>query len=412
MRALFIDRDTAERRKAAKALLDEGHAVRTAEDARAGMVLLGAERADLVVLEASDPLASALLEAARGARIVVTAVPGDLEDAVALAQRGPHDLLRKPFDPALLALAARRAARDAATPSPREPAVVAIGRAMRRALRLAQSARGSRLPVLVLGEPGTGRTTFARLAASTEREPDVLSDGLAPELALANLDAWLDERAGRTLLIEEAQALEPALQRRLAAHLERAVPHGARILATATPALRELVREGRFSRALFLALGAITIELPPLHRRREDLPVLAEEALQRARLRLGRPELRFAKETLRKLAVTPLEGHVRELEAVVLRAAAACRGKAIVPADLALDELPRATEAPEGFSLPKEIWELPFAEAKARATGAFARAYLAKVLADAGGNASEAARRSGLDPANFRRARRRHERPR
>lgn len=394
-------------------LLGEGHDVRTAEDARAGLVLLGAERVELVVAEADDEVTPGLLRAAGAARIVLTALPSEVERAVALAKDGPHDVIRKPIDPGLLVLAVRRAApREAPSATPDRPLVV-VSRIVRKAVSQARSARGSRLPVLVVGEPGTGRTTFARLAASPERPPDVLPDGLAPELALANLEAWLDDASGRTLIVEEAQTLAPALQARLLAHLAAPGPHAVRIIATATPELRQLAGDGAFSPALFLALGGIVIDLPPLTRRREDLPVLAQEALARAREIVGKPELRLAKESLRVLARKPLAGNVRELGTVILRAAAACNGKTIFPHDLVFDEAaPSPPDDPETFTMPRGIWELPFAEAKERATVAFARAYFHKLLRDTDGNVSEAARRSGLDRANLRRARRRYEKPR
>jgi DNA-binding NtrC family response regulator len=150
----------------------------------------------------------------------------------------------------------------------------------------------------------------------------------------------------------------------------------------------------------------ILLEIPPLRRRRDDIPLLAYHFLRRHAARAGRPIARIGAEAMKKLRAHPWPGNVRELEAVIEHAVVMARADVIVPADLPLGppggevaEGPRAAVTIAGA----DALERPYAEAKDRATSAFDRAYVERMLARTSGNVSEAARLAGMDRSNFRR---------
>jgi DNA-binding NtrC family response regulator len=119
-----------------------------------------------------------------------------------------------------------------------------------------------------------------------------------------------------------------------------------RIIAATNVDLRQLVREGRFREDLFYRLNVITIDLPPLRQRREDIPLLVEHFLKKYSEENERPRRRVATEALRPLVTYPWPGNVRELENVIERAVVLSSGTEITP-DLLPDHITgRGTPVP------------------------------------------------------------------
>ena len=187
----------------------------------------------------------------------------------------------------------------------------------------------------------------------------------------------------------------------------------ARIIAATHEDPRELTAAGRLREDLYYRLSAVLINLPPLRQRKEDIPLLAHHFLQKYGKKDGRDVRRISVEAMRALRDHPWPGNVRELESAIEYASVIARGDVIWPADLPPPLAPpdagpgarRRRRGASGAALPAELGELPYAEAKERAIEAFDRAYVAQLMAGAGGNVSEAARRAGIDRSNFRRLR-------
>ena len=216
-------------------------------------------------------------------------------------------------------------------------------------------------PVLVVGEPGTGKRTVARaIHTQSDRESapfvELLAQGYDAAGQERELLGWvkgavpgaLPDRAGRfelayggSLLIEEVGALGPAAQRaltrvltdglveRLGADAPLHVP--LRLLCTTTEDLAQKVAAGAFDASLLDRLSVITLQAPPLRLRIEDLPALAESTLLRLSRRSPRVPRRLSLEAHAALAKYPFPGNVRELENVLERAAIHCRGDVIEP---------------------------------------------------------------------------------
>ena len=174
-----------------------------------------------------------------------------------------------------------------------------------------------------------------------------------------------------------------------------------RVLAAASADLREQVKAGKFREDLYYRLNVFAIHLPPLRRRKEDIPLLAYHFLQKYGPSAAHPIKRISVEALRLLRENPWPGNVRELAATIEHAVAMARGEAIIPADLpaaAGDRYDDTTSAGQ-----EDLIEGTYAEAKDRVVSSFDQAYVERLLQRVGGNVSEAARLSGMDRSNFRR---------
>jgi DNA-binding NtrC family response regulator len=180
------------------------------------------------------------------------------------------------------------------------------------------------------------------------------------------------------------------------------------VIASALPGLRDQVARGDFREDLFYGLAAVLLEVPPLRRRRDDIPLLAYHFLGRLAKREGKDIRRISGEALTALRRHAFPGNVGELERAIEHAVVMARGRVIQTADLPLgngeadDDQDRAPS--EGVAFAEgEVMDLPYAEAKVRAVATFDQVYVTRCLEQAGGNVSEAARLAGLDRSNFRR---------
>jgi DNA-binding NtrC family response regulator len=271
--------------------------------------------------------------------------------------------------------------------------------------------------VLILGESGTGKELVARaLHQSSPRaagpfvpvDCGALAEGvLESELfghargaftgAQSARRGLFEEASGGTLFLDEIGDVGPGLQARLLRVLQEgtirrvgtneAIPVDARVVAATNRDLEAAVKEGRFREDLFYRLNVVTLRIPPLRDRREDVPLLAEHFAAKHGRGEGAAVSREARELL---AAYDWPGNVRELENVIARALALNPSGVVVPADLpervraagGHPEPARGLVLPAGFRPPLE--EL-------------GRRYAALVLAECAGNKTRAAEVLGID---------------
>jgi DNA-binding NtrC family response regulator len=303
--------------------------------------------------------------------------------------------------------------------------------AMRHLLEVAARVARTDTTVLLLGETGAGKEWLAR--GIHEQGPRsagpflAVNCGAIPESLLESELFGHEEGAvrahrghfelahGGTLFLDEVAEMPPHVQVKLLRVLqersirrvggEREIGTDVRILAATNRDLEQEMRLGRFRADLFYRLGVVTITIPPLRDRREDIPRLVGEQIERFRGQLGHEVRGPSRAALDALTAYEWPGNVRELVNVVERALILCTGDEIGTADL--PNLVPAGEAalPEGSPgdasadpgpFGAEAWETPLPGAREGIVERFEREYLTRALRRAGGRVRQAARRAGI----------------
>lgn len=291
--------------------------------------------------------------------------------AVEAMRAGATDYLMKPVAPERLQQALRTATRREAPQAELQPlaeklaaaldfdAMVGTAPPFRTALAKAATAARGHGHVLVEGETGTGKDMLLRAmhAASPRAKAPVrtINVGALPTSTLDSLLFGHERGAfagafdrqvgvlqlcdGGTLILDEIDRLDIAIQQRLAEVLASGVvrPTGAahgfridvRILAASDRPLAELVATGEFDAALFAKLGAMQILLPPLRERAGDIPALTRYFLAKIGKRPGLRQHSIADSALSLLEAYDWPGNVRQLQAVLFRAAVFCEGESL-----------------------------------------------------------------------------------
>jgi Nif-specific regulatory protein len=276
------------------------------------------------------------------------------------------------------------------------------------------------LPVLILGESGTGKEVVARAvhySSPRQRQPFVpvncaaiAETLLESELFGHEKGAFTDAhttRAGKfeaavggTLFLDEIGDLSAGGQAKLLRVLEekvvyrvggtQAIPVDTRIVAATNRNLAERVHAGKFREDLFYRLTVVTLDLPPLRERREDVLVLAEHFLDEFCRAAHRRRLVLGAEAKRRLEQHNWPGNVRELRNLMERLAFLCPHDRVESGDLAFILRPAQDEG-------DRYAELTLAEA----TKAFEREHIARAITRARRNMSDAARLLGLHRSNL-----------
>ncbi len=283
---------------------------------------------------------------------------------------------------------------------------------VRQFIRLAAQ---SLCPVLITGETGTGKELVAQ--AIHELSPrsanpfvsvncGALSESLLEsELfghekgaftgAIATHRGVFERSRAGTLFLDEIAEMSPAAQCRLLRVLETGtftrvggeelLHTDARILAATNRNLVAQVRRQRFREDLFFRLSVLTVELPPLRERGDDIALLARRFAQEIGQRYGKPDLTFSAAAMAKLLAYHWPGNVRELRAMIEAAVLRCRGATIEAADLRLLGKTMGRAVPLSLLSHEELQ----------------RHQIETTLAATGGNKSEAARRLRITRAKL-----------
>lgn len=222
-------------------------------------------------------------------------------------------------------------------------------------------------PILVCGEAGSGKSEVARAVHLTRSGPgqplltlrcSLLTSSVVERELFGdeNTEGRLAAAASGTLVFEEIEALTLPQQNQLAEiMLNNAFPHAgnyvplrARIIATTSANLRELVTQEKFSPQLLRIFDRHVIQIVPLRNRMDDLPVLAEHFLQQCSVREGQPIRRLSDEALQRLLSYSWPGNARELENVIARCCSLTNHPVISAQEIEpwLDQTNDSTEEP------------------------------------------------------------------
>src|SRR5215813_5159138 len=374
---LIID-DEAEIRESLQTLLElEGYEVETASTGNEGIVRAGDRPFDLVLLDLALPdknglqvLAELHARDAQLPVIVITAY-GTVDNAIKATQAGAANFIQKPWDNEKLladvrASVGRHRAEEENVQLKRAlkqrynfDNIVGKSEAMLKIFDLVGQVAPSRSTVLLQGESGSGKELIAKaLHLNSPRRdrpfvpvnmgsmpPDLLESTLFGHVkgaftsAIASKKGLFEVADRGTLFLDEIGTMTMDTQSKILRVLQdRKFMHlggvqemqvDVRIIAATNVDLRQMVQEGRFREDLFYRLNVITIDLPSLRQRREDIPLLVEFFLRKYAEENQRPVHRVSPEALRPLLNYSWPGNVRELENVIERAVVLSSGSEI-----------------------------------------------------------------------------------
>ncbi len=264
-----------------------------------------------------------------GLPVIVISAQNTIMTAIQAAEKEAYDYLPKPFDlPDLMKRAARALdVKRRATPArPKEGAanddLPLVGRtpAMQALYRLVAKVMNTELPVLITGESGTGKSLIAR-AIHDFSDRRTLPFVVAAAADLATLDgpsALISRSRNGSILFDEVGDLDMEAQARIVRMLDSFSDSGPRVLATSQADLAQRMEAGAFRQDLFYRLGGVSLAVPSLRERVDDIPLLAEHFLLRAE-RDGLPLRRLSSDAMDLVRAYSWPGNVRQLENTVRR---------------------------------------------------------------------------------------------
>ena len=361
-------------------LTDKGYAIEKAADGREAMTKFESVRPDLVLLDYQMPDMNGLdvLKEIRKREstvpVVMITAYGTIERAVEAMKEGAYDFIPKPFDPDHLALVVRKALerarlqRDVEILSEelgeRHHLVVGQSANINQVAEVAKKAAGSKATVLLLGESGTGKELFARAIhnwSDRSGNPFIAINcvGLSRELLESNLfghekgaftgahelkKGKLELADGGTVFFDEIGDVSAEIQTKLLRFLQerefervggnKPLRVDVRIIAATNRDLDRAVKEDRFRQDLYHRLNVISVTLPPLRERKEDIPALADFLLRRCSKESKKNFTGIDPEAQKKLLSYDWPGNVRELANVIERAVVLGQGPKITSQDL------------------------------------------------------------------------------
>jgi two-component system response regulator GlrR len=419
-RVLLVDGEVESCRLMTTRLTTANYSVESVDSAEAALDACVRSRPNLVVtdlhLRAMDGLG--LLKELKSrwpaVSVIIVTAHGTIAQAVCATQCGAFGFLVKPVEKAELLGQVQRAIATstfALVDGDWRAEIVARSQLMEDRLGLANRAARSDAPVLLTGENGTGKEILARAIHAASRRRDKLfvavrckdtdADALEIELfgrrgpaaeGTAGLGfGAIDAASGGTLLLDEIGYLPSRLQAELMAALRGPSGHGqegprvdARLISTTSRDLKDLMHCGDFRQDLYYHINILPIEIPPLGRRREDIPLLISHFLEQA-TEPGDSGKIYTPEAIELLATTDWPGNVRQLFDLVKQNVALSHNKI-----MSKEFVQR--------SLHGMVTTMPTYD-EARET--FARNYLTSNLQATSGNISQAARLAKRNRTDF-----------
>lgn len=452
LRILVVDDDRTLREGCASVLQMDGHAVTSTGRGDEALEMVRRRKFDIVLVDLymspipGMEILKAAVEAHKDVIVVVMTGNPSVASSIEALRAGAWDYLPKPFSASHLQVLVGRAAhavnsaKDAVGIKPslvtqsgsgELMALLGVSPSFRKAVDLAQKVAGTDASVMISGESGTGKEMIAQFihkhSRRTNRKLVPINCAALPENLLesemfgyrkgaftgADRDkaGLLEVANGGTLFLDELTEMTMPLQakllrvlqdgvvRRLGSETQDAVVD-VRFISATNRDPQEAVQQGLLREDLFYRLRVVPIKLPPLRKRLEDIPLLAEFFLTRSWERHrsgGAPIPVLTPDTIAFLQSRPWRGNVRELQNVIEHVSVIAEpGRPITPDDIPVyDDEPLAPTVEAG--LPPGIMNDAFHIAKDNLVAHFEKEYLSQLATRAGGNMSRAARLAGVD---------------
>ncbi|HSA03524.1 MAG TPA: sigma-54 dependent transcriptional regulator, partial [Candidatus Paceibacterota bacterium] len=382
---------------------------------------------DLMMPQSSGmDLVQHIRENCRGTGVMMITGYPSIRGAVDAIQTGAEEFLPKPFTDEELVLAVRKTLQkmkshclrhpEPAQPTPAQSGLIGTSEPMRQVFTAIKRTASTSATVLLTGESGTGKELVARAihygsARASAAFVPVNCGGIPEGLLESELFGHMkgaftgatESRAGLfhaadggTIFLDEVSEMSLSMQVKLLRAIQekevcmvgstRTRKVDVRILAATNKNLADLVKKGAFREDLFYRLNVITIILPPLRERGEDISLLVQHFAERYSIEACRPALRFSERALRILLNYNWPGNVRELENVIQRLAVMNEGDLVEAPDL--PQLMRFS-ALRKTSLTRTLAEMD-------------RDYIKDVLQSVGGNKTKASEILGIDRKTLR----------
>ena len=437
-RTILVVDDEEAARYALRRIFGEEYTVLETDSVAGARTSLQRHLPDLVLLDYGLPgedgmtLLRELSGRSASPAVIMITAHGNERLAVDAMKAGAYDYLAKPYDVDEIRLAVARAIerqelraevaglRDKLAGEGDFGPMIGAARLMRDLFQTAQRVAASDLPVLILGESGTGKDLLAqeihrRSARSVGRFIALNCAALPESLVESELFGHekgafthaLASRAGRfeqaskgTLFLDEIGDMELATQAKILRAVEsgvverlggsQSIPVDVRLISATHRSPEQAIRDGRFREDLYFRLAAVTLFIPPLRSRREDIPALTLRFWQDLQRKYGRPGPHLKPAAIARLQEAPWPGNVRQLRSVVERLYVLTSGDSADARDVqvALENVPGAATPSDDL-----IFGAPdFREARRR----FEAEYIARKLRENGGNVTRTAESIGL----------------
>jgi DNA-binding NtrC family response regulator len=403
-----------------------GFLIHKAENGRDAIHLLQNEKVDLMISDMKMPGMSGMevLDKARslhpGLPIIFLTAYGTIPDAVKAVKAGAVDYLAKPFDGRELVYKLRKVLDESPVSTHDDgddPVLMDMEQVsspkMKSLYKLVRRVAASNVSVLILGESGVGKERIARLIhqlSPRSKKPFVVVDcGSTPAGLLeselfghmrgsfthaVNDKKGLIETADKgTLFLDEIGNISPEMQVRLLRFLEdRSIRRigdlkeksvDCRVIAATNSDLMEDIKAGRFREDLYYRLRVVTLSVPPLRERKEDIPRLADIFTRAHASQLGARSVKLSSKTMDYICEYPWPGNVRELKNAIEAGMVLCHGNELCAEDLHLSGLPTLDDTAE---TPQDSFSLEDTERNA----------IVRALKQTGGVQKEAAELLGI----------------
>jgi DNA-binding NtrC family response regulator len=363
---LVVDDKKDMRDSVQKHLVDSGYRILTAASAEAALEVLGREKAEVVVTDMKMPgmngleLLEKIKEKDAEVQVIVMTAFGTVEDAVTAMRGGAYDFVLKPFSMEGLELKIKNCLQVGSLKgenlrlkdelSQFQGKMVGESPAMKQVYDNIRRLSAAKTTILIEGESGTGK----ELAAQAIHESGPWKDApfirvhcaaLAPNLleseifghekgaftgAVQRKQGRFELAQGGTLFLDEISEVAPEIQVKLLRVLQerefervggtQTLKVDLRVITATNKNLKELVEKGVFREDLYYRLNVVSLRMPPLRERPDDIPLLCESFLDRFCRQMGKPSRRLSDMSLKALKGYAWPGNVRELQNLMERA--------------------------------------------------------------------------------------------
>ena len=455
LRLLIVDDEEASRYGMRRALTTFGYSVSEADSAEAARILMKQQEPDLMLLDVNLPGMSGLeflkeLEESKdsdasdangsGPLVIIITAHGSERMAVEAVKSGAYDYLSKPFELDDLRLVVKNAAETVALrrenvslrrrieeEASQRGALIGDSAGMQRVRAMIEKVAETDATVLVRGESGTGKELVAREVhernSLRSRGPFVAvncaalpSELIESELfghekgaftgAATRRQGKFEQASSGTLFLDEIGDMSANVQAKLLRALEErrierlggneSIPVDVRIVSATHRPLEQEIAAGNFRADLFYRLRVVTIDIPPLRERREDIPQLAEMFTRAAAERYGLPLRQVGQSALRRLLDYDWPGNVRELKNTIERAAIMAEGEELRSQDLPDEITPEQEKEIRAANDSERGLAVPFTADFREDRREFERRYISRCLEHTQGNVTKAAEILGM----------------